>query len=445
MSRRGNRQRTRGLPAWLVTLALVLACAVWSLPAAPAGAQSATPAGPATAAEVGTPAAGAPAATAGTPSTPGAPTPSPTPTLTPTPTATLTELQTRLALARAYLDGQDYDNAAALYAEIVEDTRGNAEALEGLGTALAGRAAILATQIAPFPTEAPPTPETPVPAPTLVTTTRSKVFDAFGFVVAGLLLIALLYLFGALLRWALSALRELWYMRILPLLGRPAVPPGFLIGEFTGSWKAEEDVAYRIVPVTITQKLTEWNQLVRDRQVPIELQQEPYTGPLAWLRALWAWVLPPPRGYRVTGAFLPGPTGALQMTVQRTNLGRRSVDRSYVFESSLEPPAEAYRTMAAETGKWLLVPADIEADGALTLIRGAGADIPGSASALFDAAIDTLLPVRHQVDQGLIDFPDARRRLRDAEAMIAQLPTESTLRAELTRVVADLRRAVPGG
>jgi hypothetical protein len=264
--------------------------------------------------------------------------------------------------------------------------------------------------------------------------------------VAALVLIALLYLLGAFLRWLLSALRELWYMRIVPLFGRPAIVPGFLLGEFAGAWTPDEELASRIVPVAITQKITDWNQLVRDKQAPIDLERERYTGPLAWLRVLWAWVLPPPRGYRVTGTFLPGSAGAHQMTVQRTNLGRNSVDRSRVFESRLEPPAEAYRAMAAEAGKWLLLPADIEADAAVALTSGAGASASGApASGSFDQAIALLLPVRQQVQQGSIDFPDARRRLRDAETMIVQLPTESLLRAELVRVVADLRRAVPAG
>jgi hypothetical protein len=267
--------------------------------------------------------------------------------------------------------------------------------------------------------------------------------------VAGLLLIALLYLFGALLRWLLTTLRELWYMRILPLLGRPAVLPGFLLGEFVNPGSPAENTAVpgaaaRIIPIGITEKLTEWNQLVRDRQVPIELERERYTGPLAWLRVLWAWVLPPPRGYRVTGTLLSGVTGTQQLAVQRTNLGRNSVDRSRIFESLLEPSLEAYRAMAGETAKWLVVPGDIEADRAMTMARGAGQSSPALASAVFDEAINLLLPVRQQVGQGTVDFPEGRRRLRAAQALIADLPTESGLRAELTRVVADLRKAVPG-
>lgn len=427
----------RGLLPWLVALALLLAFAASGIPATPVRAQAATPA------QTAVVTAGTPAPTSGTPGTAAA---THTPAPTATATATLTELQTRLALAKAYLEGQDYENAATLYAQIAADMRGNDEALQGLQAALAGKAAILATQMAPIPTEAPTPAPTAVPAPSLVSATRSKVLDAFGFVVAALLLIALLYLFGAFLRWVLTALRELWYTRILPLLGRPAVPPGFLIGEFVGSWTTDEDLASRIVPIAITQKLTEWNQLVRDKQAPIELEHERVTGALAWLRVLWAWVLPPPRGYRVTGTFLKSPTGAQQLTAQRTHLGRHSVDRSRIFESTLEPPSEAYRAMAAETGKWLLFPADIEADASIALARSAAAGpTAGSASMVFDEAIATLLPVRQQVNQGLVDFPDARRRMAAAEALIAQLPTESELRAELTRVFADLRRAVPGG
>jgi hypothetical protein len=288
-----------------------------------------------------------------------------------------------------------------------------------------------------------------------VTATRSKVLDAFGFVVAALLLIALLYLLGAFLRWLLTALRELWYMRILPLFGRPAVAPGFLIGEFVSPTVAAEESgipidAAQIIPIVITQKLTEWNQLVRDKQVPIELERERHTGPLACLRVLWAWVLPPPRGYRVTGTLLGGSTGGHRLAVQRTNLGRNSVDRSRIFESSMEPPAEAYRAMAGETAKWLVVPADIEADRVVATVRSArqGPDVQispaASASADFDEAIDLLLPVRQQVNQGMVDFPEGRRRLRAAQAMIAELPADSELRGELTRVVADLRKSVPG-
>jgi hypothetical protein len=45
----------------------------------------------------------------------------------------------------------------------------------------------------------------------------------------------------------------------------------------------------------------------------------------------------------------------------------------------------------------------------------------------------------------LIDFPEARRRLAQAEAMIGRLPSNSTLRAELARVIEGLRKTIPAG
>lgn len=437
MSRRGKRQPARSLlPVWAAVV-LVLAIA-WSAPAIPAGAQTATQAASTPAAPAATP-----AATAGASGTPaGTPTTAPSPTATPT----LTELQSRLALAAAYLAGQDYDSAAELYGQIAADTRGNPEALEGLRAALNGRAAILATQLAPLPTEtpAPVLVEKPV---TLASETRAKVLDVLATILAGLLLIVTLYLLAALLRWLLTELRELWYTRILPLLGRPAVPPGILIGDFTVPTGASAESAARIVPIAMTEKLIAWNQLVQDKQTPVEIAPDLNLGTMAWLKVIWNWILPRPRGYRVSGALLAGPAGQHQLAVQRTDLGRNSVDRSRIFESTLQAPAQAYRDMAGEAAKWLVLPADIEADQALAAAKGfdeARSD-SSSASDIFDAALNTLLPVRQQVKQGQIAFPDARRRMRDAEVMVAQLPPNSELRAELTRVLADLRKAVPGG
>ena len=154
MSRRGKRHAARGLLAWLVAPALVLIIA-GCMGASPTQSPAATPAAstavstsasPAASAATaaapaaqtnGTPAAavaegtraapGTVAAKAGTPSTPSA---TGTPAPTPTPTATLTDLQNRLALARAYLDGKDYDSAATQYSQLVQDSRGNADALK---------------------------------------------------------------------------------------------------------------------------------------------------------------------------------------------------------------------------------------------------------------------------------------------------------------------------
>ena len=443
MSRRGKRQMAPGLLPWLVALVLVLTFAAWSIPASPVGAQAGTSAATTAA---GTPAATTAAGTGGTPAaTSGTPTATRTPTLTPTPVPTLTELQARLALAKAYLDGKDYDNAATLYGQIAEDTRGNPTALEGLQAALAGKAAIQATQMAPLPTEA-PTPVVVETAPTLASTTASKLQNILATAFAILLVIALLYVFAAFLRWLLTALRELWYMRILPLFGRPIVTPGFVIGEFNSPDGSATDAEARVVPIVMTAKLMDWNRLVQYKQAPVEIGSDRDLGRLGWLRLLWEWILPPRRGYRVTGSLLAGPAGEPQLALYRTNLGRNSVDRNHVFASGPEPVGQDYRGMAAEAAKWLVLPADIEADRAITATGAfaAGAAPTNPASSIFDAAIEILLPVRQQVSQGAVDFPDGRRRLREATAMVAQLPPDSELRAELTRVIADLRKAVPG-
>jgi hypothetical protein len=102
--------------------------------------------------------------------------------------------------------------------------------------------------------------------------------------------------------------------------------------------------------------------------------------------------------------------------------------------------------MAGEAAKWLVAPGDMEADKAVAAAaRGVGDPSPMAASEVFDEALNLLLPVRQQVNQGLVDYADARRRLAQAEAMIARLPSNSSLRAELTRVVEGLRKSVPTG
>jgi len=348
-------------------------------------------------------------------------------------------------LAQAFLDGQDYENAADLFAEILEDNRGNPEALAGLQSALEGKAGQMATIMAPLPTLA-PTAVPEVAIPTLLGTTRSKLVDIGGTVLAALAVVVLLYFVAALLRWLLAGLREHWYVRILPLLRRPAVPPGFLIGEFTDSVGAGAGGAARIVPLAMTEKLIAWNRLVQDKQVPVELAPELDLGPMAWIKVLWSWILPPARGYRVTGTLLKGATGAFQLAVQRTDLAHNSIDRSTIFENRAPSAEEAFRLMAGEAAKWLIKPADMEADNAVAAAkRAAGEGTTLSASEAFDRALELLLPVRQQINQGLVDYPDARQRLRQAEAMIALLPNASELRTELTKVVGSLRKSVPGG
>jgi hypothetical protein len=357
-------------------------------------------------------------------------------------------LEARLLLAQTYLDGKDYDTAAELFGAIAADTRGDPRALEGLNQALQGQASITATQMAPFPGDiATPAPTaTPIPAATFAQTTRSKLIEIGGWVLAAILVVLALYFLAALIRRVLAWLRELWYMRILPLLGRPAVPPGFLIGDFSNMLGADGEGASRIVPIAVTEKLIAWNQLVQDKQVPVEIAPDMDLGAMAWIRVFWNWILPRERGYRVNGTVLNGAAGSYQLAVQRTNLARNSVDRSAIFERRDSSAEAAFRVMAGEAAKWLVAPGDMEADKAiLAAARAVGEPQPLPASEVFDEALNLLLPVRQQVNQGLVDFPDARRRLSQAEAMIARLPSNSGLRAELARVIAGLRKSVPSG
>ena len=149
---------------------------------------------------------------------------------------------------------------------------------------------------------------------------------------------------------------------------------------------------------------------------------------MAWLRVFWAWILPPPRGYRVTGTLLERVRQATQqLAVQRTNLGaQQRRPQPHLRERRWSQPAEAYRAMAGEAAKWL------RAAGRHRSGSG-GSDGPGAGSRarrpaarpahVFDEALDILLPVRQQVNQGTGRLPGwpapaARRR----EAMIAATP-----------------------
>lgn len=414
----------------LVVVPVFVALLMLAGPLAESLAQTATPAAPTTA---GTP---APTVTAGTP------TPTRTPTLTPTPTATLTGTEARLLLAQTYLAGQDYDRAAELFEEIAAENRGNTAALDGLAQALAGRAAIQATLMAPPPLE------TPVPAPAPATF-RSSVADQLrdigGAALAALLVLVALYFLAHVLRWLLAALRELWYLRVLPLLGRAAVPPGYVIGKFQNTLGTAGETAAQVVPQALTEKLLAWNQLVADKQIPVEAAPALQLGPMAWISIFWRWLLPAPRGYRLDG-FLRGAGNSYQLSIQRAALASNSIDRSVTFTATGGTIEVAFIEMAGEAAKWLISPTDMDAmrPAAKTLRELSDAPAEMTPSMAFDRALELLLPVRAQVNQGSIDFSAARQRLGEAQAMLQQLPSGSPLRQELDGVVANLRKSVPG-
>lgn len=429
--------RRTHLQAWMLVAALILAIAVLSAPLPTLLAQDATP----------------PAATEAiteTPTVAGTPTPTPTPTLTPTPTPTLTALGARLVLAQTYLAGGDYGRAAAIFAEVAQEDRGNPEALAGLKAALAGQAAAQAAALPPTPAPTPTVvPAAPAPRQTLASTFSAKLREFTATALAALIVVVLVYLLAHLLRWALQALRELWFTRGLPLLQRPAVQAGFLIGDFANALGEAGNNAARIVPLALTETLIRWNQLVQAKEVPIEPEPKLDLGGMSWLRILWGWILPPQRGYKVTGLLLKGPTGAYQLAVQRQALSSNSVDRSTILEQRGASAEDAFRKMAHEAAKWLVNPGDIEASQAI--LRGmkatkdVGEALQLTPSEVFDQALELLLPVRQQVTARAIDFADARNRLRSAEALLGQLPDGSGLRQDVQGVIADLRRSVPAG
>ena len=311
-----NPRRTRSLQyaliATLMLTALIIPATVFAQDATaqPAGAQQ-------------TPAAGE--------VTPGTPAPTLTPAPTPTATPTFTALQNQLVLAQTYLDGKDFARAAALFAAVAEVDRGNAVALAGLKAALDGQAAAAA------PTPAPTSPSAPIAAPqpaaeTAASSVWSKLINYGSTVVAGLLVVVLVYLLASALRWLLYGARELWLMRIRLWFRRPAVQPGFLIGEFVNGLGDDSSNMPGIVTQALLEKLMQWNQLVQAREIPVEPSPALDLGGMGWLKIMWTWILPPARGYRVTGMLLQNPAGAYQLSVQRIALAHNRVDLSKTLE-----------------------------------------------------------------------------------------------------------------
>lgn len=437
-------RRKRAL-AWLLAAALILTAL--AVPTARILAQESTPQ-PTAVLPTDAPAAALPAGAETPTGTPATPTPTSPPTSTPTATPTLTVLQAKLVLAQTYLDGKDYARAGALYAELAEQYRGNTEALAGLKAALDGQAAARATVFAPTPAPA-ATPEPAAPAATLASVIADKFRDYGGAAFAALSVVVLLYLLANGIRWLLHVLRELWFTRGLRLLRRPAVEPGFLIGEFVNCLGDAGANAPRVVAATLSEKLLLWNQLVQAKEMPVMPEPTLNLGGMDWLKVLWSWILPAPRGYKVTGALFQTPRGAYQLSIQRTALARNSVDRSTTLERADMSPETAFRWLASEAAKWLVNPADMEAGEAVARgmrsLRGAEEGLALTPSEIFDEAVALLLPVRQQVNAGAIDFNDARRRLQEAQALLNQLPAGSGLREDLAGVIADLRRSVPGG
>ena len=120
-----------------------------------------------------------------------------------------------------------------------------------------------------------------------------------------------------------------------------------------------------IVAQALLEKLMQWNQLVQAREIPVEPSPALDLGGMGWLKIMWTWILPPARGYRVTGMLLQNPAGAYQLSVQRTVLAHNRVDLSKTLEKRGASPDDAFRAMASEIAKWLVSPADMAASEAV--------------------------------------------------------------------------------
>ena len=159
---------------------------------------------------------------------------------------------------------------------------------------------------------------------------------------------------------------ELWLMRVRPWFHYSTVQPGFLIGEVPANGLGDDAGNLpSIVAQALVEKLMQWNQLVQAREIPVEPAPALDLGGMGWLKIMWTWILPPTRGYKVTGMLLQNSTGAYQLSVQRTVLAHNRVDLSKTLEKRGTSPDDAFRAMASEIAKWLVSPADMAASEAV--------------------------------------------------------------------------------
>jgi hypothetical protein len=327
--------------------------------------------------------------------------------------------------------------------------RGNKVALAGLKAALDGQAGAAAPTTAPTVTPVPIAAAQPA-TETAAGSVWSKLLNYGSTVVAGLIAVVLVYLLATAFRWLLYGARELWLTRVRTWFRHPAVQPGFLIGEFVNGLGDDAGNLPIIVSQALVEKLMQWNQLVHAREIPVEPAPALDLGGMGWLKIMWTWILPPARGYKVTGMLMQNTAGIYQLSVQRTVLAHNRVDLSKTLEKRGASPDGAFRAMASEIAKWLVSPADMAASEAVARGMRAMRDVPETEVALtpsevFDQALELLLPVRQQVNQGAVDFNFARKQLADGEQLLTQLPDGSQLRGDLQGVIADLRQSVPVG
>ncbi len=346
-----NPYRTRCLiPLMISAFLLLIALA---LPATFAAAQTSTPQVTATG-PAASPAASQPITA--TVTVTATRTPAPTPTATPT----LTALQNTLLLGQTYLKGKEYAKAAGIFEGVLQQDRGNAEALKGLQDALSGQASATATAEAPKPTAVLAQP-TPVPAPGFFGALAGRVRDFAGTALAGLLFLLIVYALAKAIRPLLMWAREFLLVVLPTRFGRKPVNPPFLIGKFTDATGIKRFDGAAIVTQALTERLLAWSEPVSKWAAVVEPAPSLELGGMAWIKVLWTWIYPPPRGYEVTGLLLANAPDGYQLAVQRVARASNSVDASYTFAVAGQDAAEAFRALAQKAALWLHSPADVAA------------------------------------------------------------------------------------
>jgi hypothetical protein len=398
----------------------------------------------------------APTPTVGGPTAPPAPTRTPAPTATATPT--FTALQTKLALAQVYLKGGDHANAARLFSEVAAEDRGNAAALAGLAAALEAQAKGQITPPAPTPV-----PAKREPAPSFASTFARQWSDLGSVALAGLILLLVVYVLAKAARQALYWSRELWLTRILPALTLKPVKPPYLLGDFVDATKIENAQGASVVSQALAEQLVRDNEAVAKwENTPIEAAPSLELGAMAWIRVLWSWIMPPPRGYKLNGVLLAPAADTFQLAAQRVELVSNRIDASHTFTQTGGTVAQAARLLAAQAARWARDPAGYEAlladrpavstEAAAGPRRGIPRSGRGAEESLtpappppgdpLDLALENLRAARRLSSQGPARRADALAKAAEAEEQARLLPVGSSLRSDLEAEIEALRAAL---
>jgi hypothetical protein len=379
----------------------------------------------------------------------GTPTATRTPAPTSTATATLTMRQGQLLLAQAFLDGGDFAAAAKLFAALAEQNPGDPTAVPGLKAALHAQATATAAASAARPTPAPPSP-TAVPA--FGTTLSGQLRDLISTGLAGLVLVLLVYVLAKGIRRALVWAQEQWFTHVVAwLTGKSALPP-ILVGTFTDATGITGFQGAAIAAQALTEQLVVTGGSVPKWDATVEPAPSLELSGMSWIKVLWNWLLPAPRGYKVNGVLMQYPANTFRLTVERVELTSNSVDASHTFEDTGSLPQEAFRRMIELVAIWLRNPQDLEAELAAQQRQAAATAKAGVPAAqanqatqqAFAQVLQNLREAHQLAGQGVTNYPLARGKLQQAEQLLSGLQASIALRKDLADAIQDLRKTVGG-